>query len=148
MEKEKIKIENSISNKKIFKIMNLEEKLVNLRKQIKEENFIFFDKDGNPIDKEKENDYSIKDILNKEKIIKIGNNQKKVKIIFPNKEIKEYVYFPEQKLDEFRKKNNIPKEYIYIYEDAEVELDDEKTYVLNDIIQNGEIFLEKIGNIS
>ena len=137
-----IKIENSILNKKIFKKLNLEEKLVNLRKQIKEENFIFFSQNGNPIDIEKENDYSIKDILNKDKIIKIGNNPKKVKVLFSEEEIKECDYFSEQKLNDFRKKNNIPKEYIFKYEDAVVELDDEKTYAINDIIKNGEIFLE------
>ena len=48
-----IKIENNILNKKIFKKSNSEEKLVNLRKQIKEENFIFFSQNGNPIIKKK-----------------------------------------------------------------------------------------------
>ena len=47
-------------------------------------------------------------------------------------------------MNEFRKINNIPKEYIFNYEDAEVDLDDEKTCVINDIIKNREIFLNKI----
>ena len=72
----------------------------------------------------------------------ITNKQKKIKINFPNKDIKEYDYFPQQKLDEFRKKNNITKKYIFIFEDAEVVLEDEKKYTLDNIIVNGEIFLE------
>ena len=140
---EGIKIENINSNKKIFKKINLDEKLVNLRKQIREENFFFFDQNENPIDIEKENDYPIKEIIDENKIIKIGSINK-VKVIFPNKEIKQYNYLPQQKLNEFRKINNIPKEYIFNYEDAEVDLDDEKTCVINDIIKNREIFLNKI----
>ena len=121
----------------------MDEKLVNLRKQIREENFFFFDQNENPIDIEKENDYPIKEIIDENKIIKIGSINK-VKVIFPNKEIKQYNYLPQQKLNEFRKINNIPKEYIFNYEDAEVDLDDEKTCVINDIIKNREIFLNKI----
>ena len=44
-------------------------------------------------------------------------------------------------MDEFRKINNITKKYIFMIEGAEVELKDEKTYCIDDIILNGEVFL-------
>ena len=140
MEPLKIKIENIISKKKIFKKCNLDENLANLRRNIQLENFIFLRKNGNPINQDEENQILINSILNENNTIKIRQNNK-IKINFPNKDIKEYDYFPHQKLDEFRKKNNITKEYIFMFEGAEVELEDEKTYTLDDIILNGEIFL-------
>ncbi len=141
--KEGIKILNIISEKKVFKKCNLDDTLANLRRQYEQENFVFLNKDGNPINKEEENIILIKKILDENKIIKITQN--KIKINFPDKDIKESDYFPNQQLDEFRKKNNITKQYIFTVEGAEVELKDEITYTIDDIMINGEIFLKVIG---
>ena len=143
---EGIKILNINSERKVFKKCNLDDTLANLRRLYAEENFFFLNKDGNPINKEEENIIIIKKIIDKNKIIKITtNNQKKIKINFPDKDIKESDYFPNQQLDEFRKKNNITKQYIFTVEGAEVELKDEITYTIDDIMINGEIFLKVIG---
>ena len=142
---EGIKIENIISKKKTYKKCFLGDNLANFRSIYSEENYIFLNKDGNPINNEEENKILIKSILDEKKTIKISpNNQNKIKIIFPDENIKEYDYFPAQNLDEFRKKNHITKKYIFMVEGAEVELKDEKTCFIKDIIVNGEVILREV----
>ena len=147
------KIFVEIPNKTIFKLFNVKDTLSNFREQRLKDfnNFFFINKDGKILNKDEEKHLSVEEIIINEKkeqkdkkIIKMTKCET-VKLIFPDNESKEYFFCVHEKINEFRKKNNIEKHYIFTYDGAEVDINDECDTEIEQIIEKEEIHLIRVG---
>ena len=132
--KKKPELKIFLNNKKKNSIIcNFDESIYNLRELLKDkicENFIFLDKNGNPVDKEDEKDYNINDILNINNSIKLINeNFKKIDLskyeIIEKKE--NLIFYKYSSLE--RQPSNHPLVYQYFYDKFDIN-DYEKAYVI------------------
>lgn len=130
-----------------------DDNLTSVRAKIKEKtkdiNFQFLDNDGNAIEFQDENDYKLNDIINdkKFKIISSGN-QELIKVFVNDKEFCSKNLSPNQNLLDIRNilKNEIKQDFIFLdSEGCDIEKQDEKDYMLKDILNEQKITL-KIDN--
>lgn len=149
--------EEIIFSKPFFMNENLNSIREKINKRLQKDfilkDFIFLDLDGNYIDKEDENDFTLEDISN-EKIIKIKSfkdNNENIKV-FLNEKIVCFINYEEKKsLDESQNniKQKIKIDFIFLdIDENEVDKEDEKDFQIEDIMKNNTIKLksESINN--
>ena len=143
--------EKIIFSKPFFMNENLNSIREKINKRLEKDfilkDFIFLDLDGNYIDKEDENDFTLEDISN-DKIIKIKSfkdNNENIKVILDEK-IACFINYEEKKsLDESRNiiKQKIKNDFIFLdIEENEVDKEDEKDFKIEDIMKNNTIKLK------
>ena len=152
MERKVLKFE--LNGKIIFsKPFQLNENLSSLRENIKERvkcSFIFLDQKSNPVEGIDENDFIIEDILDG-KIIKLKSiedislNELKLNLFLNNKKVSSISLDKGTQLSQSRKmiNNEIKKNFALLdIEGNDIEEIEEKYFIIDDILNNGNIKLK------
>ena len=152
------KVEVELNGENVYSIPSkLDDNLILIREKLKE-NFgdvFFLDLDGNQVDKEDENELTLKDILLDSNKIKIQskeikeNSENNIEIVLNGENVSSKNYDKSQNLSDLRKllENEIKDNFLFLDEDEnEIAKDDEEGFKLEDIIKNNTIKLKSTSN--
>jgi len=152
------KVEVELNGENVYSISSkLDDNLILIREKLKA-NFgdvFFLDLDGNQVDKEDENELTLKDILLDSNKIKIQskeikeNSENNIEIVLNGENVSSKNYDKSQNLSDLRKllENEIKDNFLFLDEDEnEIAKDDEEGFKLEDIIKNNTIKLKSTSN--
>ena len=152
------KVEVELNGENVYSIPSkLDDNLILIREKLKA-NFgdvFFLDLDGNQVDKEDENELTLKDILLDSNKIKIQskeikeNSENNIEIVLNGENVSSKNYDKSQNLSDLRKllENEIKDNFLFLDEDEnEIAKDDEEGFKLEDIIKNNTIKLKSTSN--